>query len=153
MKKPSAKGKDKIALQVKDALIKSGMKEGDAGYERLKAAYEQQFTLQNAPKGGGKPKKTKAERSAESYQNQVAEMTNRLSGLKIDKEDLVKYGGISQYQEVRKLTEDIAINAEKYKGYGEQGVARLKELASQLDSAQQQVAISQFAYNGGEKYD
>ncbi|GAB1652314.1 TPA: phage tail tape measure protein [Mannheimia haemolytica] len=147
----SAKGKDKIALQVKDALIKSGMKEGDAGYERLKAAYEQQFTLQNAPKGGGKPKKTKAERSAESYQNQVAEMTNRLSGLKIDKEDLVKYGGISQYQEVRKLTEDIAINAEKYKGYGEQGVARLKELASQLDSAQQQVAISQFAYNGGEK--
>ncbi|TRC30281.1 phage tail tape measure protein, partial [Mannheimia haemolytica] len=46
----SAKGKDKIALQVKDALIKSGMKEGDAGYERLKAAYEQQFTLQNAPK-------------------------------------------------------------------------------------------------------
>ncbi|MDW0618179.1 phage tail tape measure protein [Mannheimia haemolytica] len=147
----SAKGKDKIALQVKDALIKSGMKEGDAGYERLKAAYEQQFTLQNAPKGGGKPKKTKAERSAESYQNQVAEMTNRLSGLKIDKEDLVKYGGISQYQEVRKLTEDIAINAEKYKGYGEQGVARLKELASQLNSAQQQVAISQFAYNGGEK--
>lgn len=59
----SAKGKDKIALQVKDALIKSGMKEGDAGYERLKAAYEQQFTLQNAPKGkGGKPKPKKRQK-------------------------------------------------------------------------------------------
>ncbi|WP_409044163.1 hypothetical protein [Mannheimia haemolytica] len=74
-------------MQVKDALIKSGMKEGDAGYERLKAAYEQQFTLQNAPKGKGG--KTKAEKEAEkaakkqqSYQNQVAEMTNRLAGLK-----------------------------------------------------------------------
>lgn len=173
----SAKGKDKIALQVKDALIKSGMKEGDAGYERLKAAYEQQFTLQNAPKGGGKPKKTKAEkeaekaakkkqrekeqaekkaqreaeRSAESYQNQVAEMTNRLDTLKKNASEIAIFGQVSDYQEVRKLTEDIAINAEKYKGYGEQGVARLKELAGQLDSAQQQVAISQFAYNGGEK--
>ncbi|UQX80664.1 tape measure protein [Mannheimia haemolytica] len=160
----SAKGKDKIALQVKDALIKSGMKEGDAGYERLKAAYEQQFTLQNAPKGkGGKTKAEKeaekaakkqqreAERSAESYQNQVAEMTNRLAGLKANASDIAIFGQVSDYQEVSKLTEDIAINAEKYKGYGEQGVARLKELASQLDSAQQQVAISQFAYNGGEK--
>ncbi|MDW1161173.1 tape measure protein, partial [Mannheimia haemolytica] len=152
----SAKGKDKIALQVKDALIKSGMKEGDAGYERLKAAYEQQFTLQNAPKGKGG--KTKAEKEAEkaakkqqSYQNQVAEMTNRLAGLKANASDIAIFGQVSDYQEVRKLTEDIAINAEKYKGYGEQGVARLKELASQLDSAQQQVAISQFAYNGGEK--
>lgn len=115
---------------------------------------------------GGKPKKTKAEeeaekaakkqqrdaeRSAESYQNQVAEMTNRLAGLKVNAADIAVFGQVSDYQEVRKLTEDIAINAEKYKGYGEQGVARLKELASQLDSAQQQVAISQFAYNGGEK--
>ncbi|WHP46365.1 phage tail tape measure protein [Mannheimia bovis] len=162
----SAKGKDKIALQVKDALIRSGMKEGDAGYERLKAAYEQQFTLQNASKGSGKPKKTKAEkeaekaakkqqrdaeRSAESYQNQVAEMTNRLAGLKANAADIAIFGQVSDYQEVRKLTEDIAINAEKYKGYGEEGVARLKELAGQLDSAQQQVAISQFTYNNGEK--
>ncbi|HGO5823390.1 TPA: tape measure protein [Mannheimia haemolytica] len=173
----SAKGKDKIALQVKDALIKSGMKEGDAGYERLKAAYEQQFTLQNAPKGGGKPKKTKAEkeaekaakkkqrekeqaekkaqreaeRSAESYQNQVAEMTNRLSGLKTDKEDLVKYGGISQYQEVRKLTEDIALNAEKYKNYGTEGVAKLKELAAKIDSEQQLLDIEQFQVDHDKK--
>ncbi|HDL5351510.1 phage tail tape measure protein [Mannheimia haemolytica] len=147
----SAKGKDKIALQVKDALIKSGMKEGDAGYERLKAAYEQQFTLQNAPKRGGKPKKTKAERSAESYQNQVAEMTNRLSGLKIDKEDLVKYGGISQYQEVRKLTEDIALNAEKYKNYGTEGVAKLKELAAKIDSEQQLLDIEQFQVDHDKK--
>ncbi|MEE3700009.1 phage tail tape measure protein [Mannheimia haemolytica] len=147
----SAKGKDKIALQVKDALIKSGMKEGDAGYERLKAAYEQQFTLQNAPKRGGKPKKTKAERSAESYQNQVAEMTNRLSGLTIDKEDLVKYGGISQYQEVRKLTEDIALNAEKYKNYGTEGVAKLKELAAKIDSEQQLLDIEQFQVDHDKK--
>lgn len=116
--------------------------------------------------GGGKPKKTKAEkeaekaakkqqrdaeRSAESYQNQVAEMTNRLAGLKANAADIAVFGQVSDYQEVRKLTEDIAINAEKYKGYGEQGVAKLKELAGQLDSAQQQVAISQFTYNNGEK--
>ncbi|QIM66273.1 phage tail tape measure protein [Mannheimia granulomatis] len=115
---------------------------------------------------GSKPKKTKAEkeaekaakkqqrdaeRSAESYQNQVAEMTNRLAGLKANAADIAVFGQVSDYQEVRKLTEDIAINAEKYKGYGEQGVARLKELAGQLDSAQQQVAISQFTYNNGEK--
>ncbi|MDD2167368.1 tape measure protein [Glaesserella parasuis] len=46
-----AKGKDKIALQVKDALLNSGMKEGEAGYQRLKEAYEQQFA-QQASSGG-----------------------------------------------------------------------------------------------------
>lgn len=145
----SAKGKDKIALQVKDAMIKSGLKEGDAGYERLKAAYEQQFTRQNAPKDRGRS--DDSARYGEHYQNQVAEMTNRLASLKANAADIAVFGQVYDYQEVRKLTEDIAINAEKYKGYGEQGVARLKELASQLDSAQQQVAISQFSYNNGEK--
>lgn len=48
-----AKGNDKVALQVKDALINSGMKEGDAGYQRLKEAYEKQFAQQALSKGGG----------------------------------------------------------------------------------------------------
>nr|WP_289622715.1 phage tail tape measure protein [Mannheimia cairinae] len=120
-------------------------------------AYEAQLanlkesSIKTGGSKGSKPKQTKAERSAESYQNQVAEMTNRLAGLKANAADIAVFGQISDYQEVRKLTEDIAINAEKYKGYGEEGVARLKELAGQLDSAQQQVAISQFSYNNGEK--
>lgn len=105
----------------------------------------------NKAKQAAKKQQENAKRSAESYQNQVAEMTNRLAGLKANAADIAVFGQVSDYQEVRKLTEDIAINAEKYKGYGEQGVAKLKELATQLDSAQQQVAISQFAYNGGEK--
>lgn len=53
-------------------------------------------------------------------------MTNRLAGLKANASDIAIFGQVSDYQEVRKLTEDIAINAEKYKGYGEQGVASLK---------------------------
>ncbi|MEG9498951.1 phage tail tape measure protein [Mannheimia indoligenes] len=135
-------------------------------------AYEAQLanlkesSIKTGGSKGGKPKKTKAEkeaekaakkqqrdaeRSAESYQNQVAEMTNRLSGLKTDKEDLVKYGGISQYQEVRKLTEDIALNAEKYKNYGTEGVAKLKELAAKIDSEQQLLAIEQFQVDHDKK--
>lgn len=121
------------------------------------AAYEAQLanlkesSIKTGGSKGSSPKNNKAEkaqrdaeRSAESYQNQVAEMTNRLAGLKTNAADLAKDGGISQYQEVRKLTEDIALNAEKYKNYGTEGVAKLKELASQIDSAQQQVAIEQF---------
>lgn len=116
-------------------------------------AYEAQLAnlKESSIKTRGNSKSTKTsekvsqkQRDIENYQNQVSEMTNRLAGLKTDKEDLVKYGGISQYQEVRKLTEDIALNAEKYKNYGTEGVAKLKELASQIDSAQQQVAIEQF---------
>lgn len=105
----------------------------------------------NKAKQAAKKQQENAKRAAESYQNQVAEMTNRLEGLKANAADIAISGQVSDYQEVRKLTEDIAINVKKYKGYGEQGVARLKELAGQLDSAQQQVAISQFTYNNGEK--
>ncbi|QHB18281.1 phage tail tape measure protein [Mannheimia pernigra] len=145
----SAKGKDKIALQVKDAMIKSGLKEGDAGYERLKAAYEQQFTRQNAPKDRGRS--DDSARYGGHYQNQVAEMTNRLASLKANAADITIFGQVSDYQEVRKLTEDIAINAEKYKGYGEQGVARLKELAAKIDSEQQLLAIEQFQVDHDKK--
>lgn len=42
-------------------------------------------------------------------------MTNRLAGLKANASDIAIFGQVSDYQEVRKLTEDIAINAENTK--------------------------------------
>lgn len=121
-------------------------------------------------KTGGKPKKDKeaekakreAERAAkksaeeanrdrENYLNQVTEMSQRLSGLKAEAADIALFGQTSQYQEVKKLTEDIALNAEKYKGYGTEGIAKLKALASQIDSETQKVAIAKFGFDNTDK--
>lgn len=44
-------------------------------------------------------------------------------------------GQTSQYQEVKKLTQDIATNAEKYKNFGAEGLAKLQSMAAQIDSA------------------
>lgn len=150
-------GKTDEANKLQAELNLDGQGFSGLDYEK---AYEAQLAYLNEmgiKSGGNKAKQAakkqqeNAKRAAESYQNQVAEMTNRLEGLKANAADIAISGQVSDYQEVRKLTEDIAINAEKYKGYGEQGVAKLKELAGQLDSAQQQVVISQFTYNNGEK--
>ncbi|AHG83094.1 Phage tape measure protein [Bibersteinia trehalosi USDA-ARS-USMARC-189] len=101
-----------------------------------------QSKAQKEAEKAAKKQQREAERSAESYQNQVAEMTNRLAGLKADAADIAIFGKVSDYQEVRKLTEDIALNAEKYKGYGEQGVAKLKALAQDIDRASAHKAIA-----------
>ncbi len=123
-------------------------------------AYEAQLanlkesSIKTGGSKGSKPKQTKAEkeseRSAENYLNQIAEMTQRLSGLKADASDIALFGQTSQYQEVKKLTEDIALNAEKYNGYGVEGVAKLKELAAQIDSENQKIAIARFKYDSSE---
>lgn len=114
--------------------------------------------LNSTPKGGGgrsgspKPKKDKAaEKSREDYLNQVTDMTLRLAGLKDDALNLAQNGELSQYQELNKLTEDIARNTEKYSQYGIEGVAKLKELAAQIDSENQKVAIAQFSFDNREK--
>lgn len=100
--------------------------------------------------GGGGVKKDKKQ-DVDRYNNQVEEMTQRLAGLKANAADISAFGKVSDYQEVKKLTNDIALNGEKYKSYSEAGVQNLKDLAAQLDAAQQQVAIAQFGQNQNDK--
>lgn len=142
-----ATGRDKAKLQALQRV--NGMGEmSEVERSALLKQFEEEYFLQGSSKGGkGKTSGTKrqAERSYNDYQNQLADMTARLSSLKANAEEIKLFGEVSQYQEVRKLTEDIAQNAEKYKGYGEQGVAKLKALAQEIDRANQQAAITDWA--------
>lgn len=99
--------------------------------------------------------KTKTKSSSvdytKQYTDQITDMQQRLASLKANAEDIKLYGQVSQYQEVNKLTQDIATNAEKYKNFGAEGVANLLKLAAQIDSAHQQVAINQFEVNNNAK--
>ncbi|VEH66712.1 Lambda phage tail tape-measure protein (Tape_meas_lam_C) [Rodentibacter pneumotropicus] len=78
-------------------------------------------------------------------------MQQRLAELKANAQDISLFGQSSQYQEVNKLTQDIAANGEKYAHFGKEGLAKLKEMATQIDLANQQVAISQFTFDNTEK--
>lgn len=92
-----------------------------------------------------------AKRNQENYLNQVTEMSQKLAGLKAEAADIALFGQTSQYQDVKKLTEDIALNAEKYKGYSAEGIAKLKALAAQIDSETQKVAIAKFGFDNADK--
>ncbi|AUI65629.1 MULTISPECIES: phage tail tape measure protein [Glaesserella] len=140
-----------------------------ADFDALMKSYTEGFLYQynNKPKGGGKPKKPKkteaekaaekvrkqAEKSREDYQKQFGEMSYRLSELKANTKDIEMFGQVSQYQEVKKLTEDITLNAEKYAGYGSEGIAKLKVLASQIDSENQKIAIAKLKFESNESLD
>lgn len=78
-------------------------------------------------------------------------MQQRLAELKANAQDIALFGQPSQYQEVNKLTQDIAANGEKYAHFGTEGLAKLKEMAAKIDSTQQKVAINQFTYDNTEK--
>ena len=77
------------------------------------------------------------------YTDQVTQLQQRLADIKANLQD----GGVSQYQELKKLTNDIAANGEKYAHFGAEGLANLKRLASEIDSGQQQVAIRDLGDN------
>lgn len=122
----------------------------EKGYKGKDAeAYIEQFVktklAENQAKGGSKTDYKK------QFTDQITEMQNRLASLKASASDIVLYGQTSQYQEVKKLTEDIAGNAEKYSAYGTEGVKKLQSMAAQIDEAQQKVAISQFTFDNNEK--
>ncbi|WP_155397695.1 tape measure protein, partial [Haemophilus haemolyticus] len=53
------------------------------------------------------------------YTDQVTQLQQRLADIKANLQD----GGISQYQELKKLTNDIAANGEKYAHFGAEGLA------------------------------
>lgn len=105
------------------------------------------------PKGGGKSKKSKG--TGADYQKQLTDqlttMESRLSGLRANAEDIALFGQISQYQEVNRLAQDIAENAEKYSHYSLDGLNKLKSLAANIDSENQKIAISQFGFDNSEK--
>ena len=78
-------------------------------------------------------------------------MERRLSEIRANAQDISVFGQVSQYQELNKITQDIAANGEKYAHFGADGLAKLKDMAAQIDAAQQSVAIAQFTYDNGEK--
>lgn len=87
------------------------------------------------------------------YTDQLTEMQNRIAQLRADTDDIKLFGEPSQYQEFNKLQQDITANAEKYAAYGVEGVAKLKEMARQIDSETQKKAIAQFGINNNKQLD
>lgn len=119
-----------------------------------KAQLEQDFTKENEInkiETGLKESKGSKTDYVKQYTDQVSEMEKRLSELRANAQDIALFGQTSQYQEVNKLTQDIAANAEKYAHFGADGLAKLKDMAAQIDAAQQVVSINQFTFDNSEK--
>ena len=123
-----------------------------------KAQLEQDFTKENqinkietGLKDNGRQSKGSKTDYVKQYTDQVSEMEKRLSELRANAQDIALFGQTSQYQEVNKLTQDIAANAEKYAHFGADGLAKLKDMAAQIDAAQQVVSINQFTFDNSEK--
>ncbi|SEQ72862.1 tape measure protein, partial [Basfia succiniciproducens] len=124
---------DFVSLNIRRDLDSRGIFAGnelyDEAYRELESKYGKQWDARQA-KG---TKKTKSGGKGVDYQkqytDQITEMQSRLAELNANAEDIRLFGQTSQYQEVNKLTQDIAANAEKYKNYGAEGVEKLKSLA------------------------
>ena len=151
----------KRKLQAEDYALSQGFEAGSADQKEVAANYEKLLESQNIGKGskGGSSRKSKASKSSGSskvdyvkqYTDQLSEMERRLSEIRANAQDISVFGQISQYQELNKITQDIAANGEKYAHFGADGLAKLKDMAAQIDAAQQSVAIAQFTYDNGEK--
>lgn len=152
----------KRRLQAEDNALNSGFEKGSADFS---AVVDSNFALlgsQAIGKGakGGSSRKSKAGKSSsggskvdyvKQFTDQLSEMERRLSEIRANAQDISVFGQVSQYQELNKITQDIAANGEKYAHFGADGLAKLKDMAAQIDAAQQSVAIAQFAYDNGEK--
>ena len=150
----------KRKLQGEDFASNQGFEVGSAEHKEVAANYEKLLESQNIGKGGGSSRKSKASKSSsggskvdyvKQYTDQLSEMERRLSEIRANAQDISVFGQVSQYQELNKITQDIAANGEKYAHFGADGLAKLKDMAAQIDAAQQSVAIAQFAYDNGEK--
>ncbi|MEH8212202.1 phage tail tape measure protein [Gallibacterium anatis] len=144
LKLNTLKGKELAAYKAKLALRDRKVNEGDAGYnEAYNAELQYQIsTLNNKHSGPDYVKQ---------YTDQLTEMQNRIAQLRADTDDIKLFGEPSQYQEFSKLQQDITANAEKYAAYGVEGVAKLKEMAHQIDSETQKKAIAQFGINNNQQ--
>lgn len=151
----------KRRLQAEDNALNSGFEKDSADFS---AVVDSNFALlgsQTIGKSakGGSSRKSKASKSSggskvdyvKQYTDQLSEMERRLSEIRANAQDISVFGQVSQYQELNKITQDIAANGEKYAHFGADGLAKLKDMAAQIDAAQQSVAIAQFTYDNGEK--
>lgn len=151
----------KRRLQADDYASSQGFEAGSADHKEVAANYEKLLESQNIGKGskGGSSRKPKASKFpggskvdyVKQYTDQISEMERRLSEIRANAQDISVFGQVSQYQELNKITQDIAANGEKYAHFGADGLAKLKDMAAQIDAAQQSVAIAQFTYDNGEK--
>lgn len=151
---------DFVSLNIRRDLDSRGIFAGnelyDEAYRELESKYGKQWDAkqEREAKKGKKGRKGKKDVDYQKqYTDQLTEMQQRLAELKANAADIQLHGQPSQYQEANKLTQDIAANAEKYKNYGTEGVAKLKSIAKQIDSANQKVAIEQFGYDNKQRLD
>lgn len=148
----------KRRLQAEDAALNAGFEKGTEDYKATAKSYEEVYASQDIGKGGSS-KKSKGSKSSsgskvdyvKQFTDQLSEMERRLSEIRANAQDISVFGQVSQYQELNKITQDIAANGEKYAHFGADGLAKLKDMAAQIDAAQQSVAIAQFTYDNGEK--
>ena len=125
--------------------------DGKAQLEQDFAKEDQINKIETGLKDNGRQSKGSKTDYVKQYTDQVSEMEKRLSELRANAQDIALFGQTSQYQEVNKLTQDIAANAEKYAHFGADGLAKLKDMAAQIDAAQQVVSINQFTFDNSEK--
>ena len=148
---------DFVSLNIRRDLDSRGIFAGnelyDEAYRELESKYGKQWDAKQEREAKKGKKGGKGTDYQKQYTDQITEMQSRLAELSANAEDIQLFGQTSQYQEVNKLTQDIAANAEKYKNYGAEGVAKLKSLAEQIDSANQKVLIAQFGYNNNQRLD
>ena len=148
----------KRRLQAEDAALNAGFEKGTEDYKATAKSYEDVYASQAIGKGGSS-KELKGSKSSggskvdyvKQFTDQLSEMERRLSEIRANAQDISVFGQVSQCQELNKITQDIASNGEKYAHFGADGLAKLKDMAAQIDAAQQSVAIAQFTYDNGEK--
>ena len=143
----------KRRLQAEDNALNSGFEKGSADFS---AVVDSNFALlgsQAVSKGGSSRKSSGGSKVdyVKQFTDQLSEMERRLSEIRANAQDISVFGQISQYQELNKITQDIAANGEKYAHFGADGLAKLKDMAAQIDAAQQSVAIAQFTFDNTEK--
>lgn len=143
----------KRRLQAEDNALNSGFEKDSADFS---AVVDSNFALlgsQTEVKATKRAKKSGGSKVdyVKQYTDQLSEMERRLSEIRANAQDISVFGQISQYQELNKITQDIAANGEKYAHFGADGLAKLKDMAAQIDAAQQSVAIAQFTYDNTEK--
>ena len=151
----------KRKLQGDDFAASQGFEVGSADYKEVSANYEKLLASQDISKGskGGSSRESKGGKSSggskvdyvKQYTDQLSEMERRLSEIRANAQDISVFGQVSQYQELNKITQDIAANGEKYAHFGAEGIANLKRLASEIDSANQEVAINRLTSENSER--
>lgn len=145
---------EETKLKGRDLHRHRGLREGkEKGYTgKMLDDYVAQYTETNLAKDStkGSKKGSKVDYDKQ-YTKELGEMQKKLAEVKANAQDIALFGQPSQYQEVNKLTQDIVANAEKYAHFGAEGLAKLKSFASQIDAANQEVAINRFAFDNSEK--